>query len=303
MANRALCRHWQSLALGHERVFVDRFFRFQKLISKGFSMSELAEKIAIEAMGLMGGYPTIATKTSHLKDLIRRLHPMSTEMKLVRLGPKGDGGYLVPDDLAGIEVCFSPGVADCSDFERDCANLGMRVYMADKSVEAPATSHAKFSFLKKFIGAVTEGEFVTLEDWVDSSLPNTQADLMLQMDIEGFEYQTLLSTPDRLLNRFRIIIIEFHDLPRLWSLPYFSLASVAFSKILKNHVCVHLHPNNCCGSITKNGIEIPRIMEFTFLRRDRAKQLSAASQFPHPLDGTSGEGAPSLPLPRCWYSD
>lgn len=36
---------------------------------------------------------------------------------LIRLGPNGDGGYLVPDDLTGIEACFSPGVCATSEFE------------------------------------------------------------------------------------------------------------------------------------------------------------------------------------------
>ena len=264
-------------------------------------MSDLSEKIAIKALGAIGGYPTYATGTDELKGLIRKLRPVSPGIDLIRLGPQGDGGYLVPDDLAGIEACFSPGVADCSDFEKDCANLGMRVFMADKSVEAPATSHVKFSFIKKYIGAFTDGDFVTMDDWVDASLPGSQSDLMLQMDIEGYEYQTLLSMSERLLRRFRVIVIEFHDLPRLWSLPYYSLASVAFTKLLKTHVCVHLHPNNCCGSITKNGVEVPRIMEFSFLRRDRVKALSFATAFPHPLDGKNGEGAPAQPLPDIWY--
>lgn len=252
-------------------------------------------------MGLIGGYPTFATDTNELNGLIRKLRPCLPGIDFVRLGPKGDGGYLVPDDFNGIEACFSPGVAACSDFEKDCANLGMRVFMADKSVDAPATAHAKFSFIKKYIGAMTGGDFITMEDWVESALPASQSDLMLQMDIEGYEYQTFLSMPSLLLRRFRIMVVEFHDLPRLWSLPYYSLASVVFSKLLENHVCVHLHPNNYCGSITKNGIKIPRLMEFTFLRRDRVKKLSPATEFPHPLDSENDENMSPLPLPRCWY--
>ena len=264
-------------------------------------MSALSETIAIQAMGLIGGYPTFATDTGKLSGLIRKLRPVLPGVELVRLGQKGDGGYLVPDDFHGIEACFSPGVAACSDFEMDCANLGMRVFLADKSVDAPATSHAKFVFIKKYIGAITGGDFITMEDWVESSLPGSQSDLMLQMDIEGSEYQTFLSMPNRLLRRFRVMVVEFHDLPRLWSLPYYSLASVAFEKILENHVCVHIHPNNCCGLTTKNGIEIPHVMEFTFLRRDRVRQQSPAITFPHPLDSKNGEDARSLPLPRFWY--
>ena len=40
------------------------------------------------------------------------------------------------------------------------------------------------------------------------------------MDIEGGEYETILTTPAEILNRFRIMIIEIHDVES-WSHPYF----------------------------------------------------------------------------------
>jgi hypothetical protein len=265
-------------------------------------MNSFFESIGIRLMELIGGYPAYATDIKDVRGLIHKLQPFATNHGLVRLGASGDGGYLVPDDLDGVEACYSPGVASCSDFEIDCANRGMQVFMADKSVDAPASSHPGFDFIKKYIGAISNNDFISLEDWIEMALPNTTSDLMLQMDIEGAEYQTFLSTPVNVLNRFRIMVVEFHDLPRLWNLPYYSLASVAFEKILINHVCVHIHPNNCCGSITKKGITIPRIMEFTFLRKDRINNLSAMTDFPHKLDHRNSEAYPELVLPKCWVS-
>lgn len=263
-------------------------------------MGHILEKIMIDLLGLIGGYPTFATGTSELTDLIRKLHPISLGRELIRLGPKDDGGYLVPDDLAGIEACFSPGVSSCSDFEKACADLGMHVFLADKSVDQPAVFHDKFTFIKKYIGATTSQDFITMDDWVATSLPGSTSDLLLQMDIEGYEYETFLSMSDRLLQRFRIIVVELHDLPRLWSRPYFSIVSHAFEKVLQTHSCVHIHPNNCCGSITKDGLEIPRIVEATFVRKDRIRNPSFATVFPHPLDRDNVAG-PSLPLPSAWY--
>ena len=91
---------------------------------------------------------------------------MSCDKPLIRLGPDSDGGYLVPDDLAGIKACFSPGVAQVSGFERDCANLGMQVFLADRSVENPPESHRLFEFTNKFVGVTTSEEFMTLDHWV-----------------------------------------------------------------------------------------------------------------------------------------
>lgn len=265
-------------------------------------MNNFLETIGIRLMEQIGGYPAYATGIGGLRSLIHNLRPFTTNHGLVRLGASDDGGYLVPDDLDAIEACFSPGVASCSDFEVDCANRGMKVFMADKSVNAPVISHPKFNFLKKHIGAISQDDFITMEDWIEMSLPDSTSDLMLQMDIEGAEYQTFLTTPIKILNRFRIMVVEFHDLPRLWNLPYYSLASVVFDKILLNHVCVHIHPNNCCGAITRKGVTIPRIMEFTFLRKDRIQQKKTTTNFPHRLDRRNSDAFPELILPSCWTS-
>lgn len=248
----------------------------------------------------IGFFPTKTTRKSDLAGLISRLRPKSTGIKLIRLGPEGDGGYLVPDDLEGIEACFSPGVSDSSDFELACANRGMKVFMADYSVDGPAITHGNFSFIKKYVGATTSDNFMTINDWVRNSPISPTSDLLLQVDIEGYEYEAFLSMPDELLKRFRVIVVEFHRLHHLWSAPFYRLASSAFAKILQTHSCVHLHPNNCRSSFYMQGIEIPRVMEFTFLRNDRFEDYSYESSFPHPLDSDNTKKTP-IRLPECWY--
>ena len=248
----------------------------------------------------LDAFPTMTTNREKLQSIIHRLSTISTDKELIRLGPKCDGGYLVPDDLKGIEACFSPGVSTVSGFEKDCADLGMKVYLADHSVEKPAKSHEQFCFSKKFIGVTTSDDFMTLDDWVEGSLSEQDSDLLLQIDIEGYEYEVFLSASDALMRRFRIIIAEFHGLAQLWNRPFFNLASRVFDKILQTHSCVHIHPNNCCGSIKKAGLEIPRVMEFTFLRSDRIERSSCQSIFPNPLDCDNTRKT-TLSLPSCWY--
>ena len=263
-------------------------------------MKEILKKMAREVLGFAGAHPTALTDKRALTALIGRLHPKCLGIELIRLGPSHDGGYLVPNDLLEIEACFSPGVGKISGFEKDCVKLGMKVFMADKSVDRPAISDNKLNFIKKHIGATRSDEFMTIDDWVDSSLPGSKSDLLLQIDIEGYEYETFLSMSNNLIQRFRIIVAEFHGLHGLWSRPFFSLASRAFEKILQTHTCVHIHPNNSCGLLRINNLDIPRVMEFTFLRNDRVKNSSFASAFPHPLDSDNGSECP-LPLPNCWY--
>ncbi|NWG76078.1 MAG: FkbM family methyltransferase [Rubrivivax sp.] len=265
-------------------------------------MKQLLKSYIIKTLAVANSFPTGMTDRSELRFLLKKLYPLSTNKELIRLGPKGDGGYLVPNDLVGVQACFSPGVSFVSGFEKDCAELGMKVFLADKSVDRPAAEHELFSFTKKFVGAISNADFMTMDNWVTSSLPEKNSDLLLQIDIEGYEYEVFLSTSEALMQRFRIIVAEFHHLDQLWSRPFFNLASRAFDKILQTHACVHIHPNNCCGSLQKDGLNIPRIMEFTFLRSDRIEHPSYQKYFPNLLD-YDNTANPSLALPKCWYSE
>lgn len=245
-------------------------------------------------------HPARLTDKNELQVLLTKLRPVSCERGLIRIGPEGDGGYLVPDDLEGIKACFSPGVALVSGFEKECAERKMEVFLADKSVDAPEESHELFHFTKKYIGVTTNNDFMTLDDWVESSIPESQEDLLIQIDIEGFEYEVFLGVSDKLMKRFRIITVEFHHLNQLWNKPFFTLASRVFDKMLQTHTCVHNHPNNGGGSVKYGDIEIPRLTELTFLRNDRLSNSTFVDVFPHPLD-CDNTNNPALYLPKCWY--
>lgn len=247
------------------------------------------------------GAPLAQTSPADVRALVRRLRPVVTDRPLVRLGPDGDGGYLVPDDLDGVAACFSPGVSTESGFERDCAERGLDVFLADKSVDGPAEPHPRFHFTPRFVGATTDGDFTTLDAWVDASGVDPDADLVLQMDVEGYEYEALLALSPALLRRFRVVALEAHFLEHVWDRAFFHVASRTFAKLLAGHACVHAHPNNYGGVHERGGLAVPGAMEFTFLRRDRIGRSEPATRFPHPLDRDNGDDVPPVALPACWY--
>jgi hypothetical protein len=250
----------------------------------------------------LGWHAAARTPLAALRGLMKALRPLDPGMELIRLGPETDGGYLLPDDLAGIRYAFSPGVASESGFETALADRGIGVFLADASVDGPAASHPRFAFDKKFVGCLSDERYITLDDWHAAKLGDDDAELLLQMDIEGAEYETLLAASPKLLGRFRIMIVEFHGLPQLWNEPFFGVVSRLFAKLLTTHAVVHIHPNNCCGSVKSAGIEIPRIAEFTFLRRDRLRSTAYRTTFPHPLDRPNVAKKRPLKLAPCWYS-
>ncbi len=262
-----------------------------------------------------GWFPARRTARSDVASLIHELHPMhpartasrsgADEAFLIRMGPLDDGGYLVPDDLDGITALFSPGTGHLTDFEVDAAARGMRVHAADGSIapgDVPNRS-VMTSFQQVFLGPHDDGEHVSMASWVSECEPGEEDDFMLQMDIEGGEYLTLVATPGSVLQRFRIIVLEVHDLSRLWDEAFFPLARAMFQKLNESHQVVHVHPNNVGGVSAYDGISIPGIAEFTYLRRDRLDggTLQPAGTFPHPLDAPNSLVQPDLALPANWY--
>lgn len=239
------------------------------------------------------------TSKEDLLDWISSLRPLAIDSNLIRLGPNGDGGYLVPNDLEGINLLLSPGVDVESGFEWDCAEKGMEVHLIDESVESPAIQHPNFHFHPFFLGM--DSEKISLDEFVSNhQLWEKSGDWMMQMDIEGAEWETLMQVSDSLMNRFRILVIEFHGLDNMFYDAYFDLGQKLFQKLLKTHAVVHLHPNNAYRTKAIRGIEIPRYMEFTFLRRDRIPFFGSGELvFPHPLDRDCTIN-PSYPLPEIW---
>ena len=158
-----------------------------------------------------------------IEKLLGALRPLKTEHELIRLGPNGDGGYLVPNDLEGIRLCLSPGVGSLCGFEQSCIERGMFACLADASVDPPANiDNEKMIFYKKNVAGQSTDEDMTLNQMIDGAGINDKGDILLQMDIEGSEIDVLLAADDALLRRFRIMVIEFHTLHRLWNNDYFS---------------------------------------------------------------------------------
>lgn len=232
---------------------------------------------------------------------MRLAAPVDTGMPLRRIGSSGDGGYLVPDDLEGIVAVFSPGVDTTANFEREFADRDVPCFLADASVAGPPFAHPRFSFWPAFLGSQPGPSVITLDAWVEKCAP-TAGDLILQMDIEGAEYAVLGAACRDTLRRFRVMVVEFHGLHRVWRRGNSSGILRAFDALLKEFAVVHIHPNNCAKPRRWRGIALSPVCEFTFLRRDRLRARSPARVFPHPLDRTNVPGQPDPPLDPMWYS-
>jgi len=235
-----------------------------------------------------------------LRDLIARLRPVPCGHDLIRIGGDRDGGYLVPDDLEGVEACFSPGVGRVASFEEDLFRRGIPSHMIDGSVDEPPFLGPGSSFERLFLSSRDAAGRITLVRWMRRHRPRPEGYLLLQMDIEGGEYEAMPSFDPADLARFRIVVVEFHRLHLLADPFLFRILAPSFEKLLDGFAVVHLHPNNNRPTTSFGDIDFPRAMEFTFLRRDRVRPGGEPPTIPHPLDRDCVPAKPPVPLPEAW---
>ena len=231
---------------------------------------------------------------------ISLLRPVAIQTPLVWIGGQGDGGYLLPDDLDGIDACFSPGVDDVATFETQLVrDYPILCFLADASVERAPSEHPLITFEQKFIGSSPEANFTGLEDWIAQRQVGT-GDLLLQMDVEGAEYDIFTHLSETTLMQFRTIVIELHHLHNLFSRGSLALLTSFFRKLTMFHHVVHLHPNNCAPLVTRNGISVPPVLEVTLCRKDRCFLKAQKPSFSHSLDRPNVKEMPDIELSSCW---
>ena len=233
-------------------------------------------------LGVQIGPDTPRTSKSEMKQLLGKFRVMDVDSNLVRLGSETDGGYVLPDLLSPDMVCFSAGVHTNSDFESDLAKRGIKSHLIDFSVAGPAVNNELFSFERKFLSSVTFlDSHVNLDDWV-GKLESDQ-ELLLKMDIEGSEWAVLSSASSDTLERFNLMVIEFHGLDRLGLAGPFSIMNRVLNRILERFDIVNAHPNNYRGESIFFGARVPEVLEITFVnKRLNISGVSVSSQLRAP---------------------
>jgi hypothetical protein len=119
-------------------------------------------------------------------------------------------------------------------------------------------------------------------------------DLILQMDIEGYEWEVLLSTTQELLSIFRIIVIELHNFQEITRVSSYSGMFKAIKNLTANHYVIVTHPNNNEFPIKFKGISIPPVVELTLIRKDRVSELNQIASSPDPYLANNNPKLPPI---------
>lgn len=259
------------------------------------SARDLALRTAASRGLFVGRRPT----EDAVLDTLGLLAPRPVGHGFVRLGSAQDGGYVVPDDLDGITDLVSPGVSDEIGFDLaalDRLGPDARAHLFDASVEGPPVDDPRIRFTRLHLDSRTDEGVTTLADAVAGV--DAPGDLMLQMDVEGAEYRILQATPSSVLARFRVVLIELHHLQDLCLHSRLHDLRAALLLLHRTHVPCHVHANNAEGAFPVADQWIPRLLETTWLRRDRVRDgVPLTSEARRSLDRDCVPTRPGLALP------
>jgi hypothetical protein len=222
-----------------------------------------------------------------------------TGHKLIRLGSENDGGYLVPDLLLKeIKYLFSPGVSNETSFDEDCHKKKITPFLLDGTIDY----NGPFNFIKKNLNIFSDDKNITLSEWLNTAnIEENENNLMLQMDIEGNEWDILDNIELSLLKKFKIIVIEFHFFGKF--IRNLAKISNVFAKLNVDFTISHIHPNNASSNfVNVKGFEIKRCYEFTYINNNSLlERKKLPYSLPHVLDRPNDKGKKDSVLPDFFY--
>jgi len=197
--------------------------------------------------------------------------------KKIRIGKKGDGGYVLLNDFDNIKIAYSFGICDEVSFDKELADKDIDVYMYDYTIQNLPYENPKFHWKK--IGLTgnkkRDNNMKTLKELLFENGHIKEKNMILKMDIEESEWSVFKEVSTSILKQFKYIIVEFH-----FNNTFVSKYIKVFKKLNKTHQIFHLHCNNCGEIVKFDGYNICYSLEISFVIRENNSFLKPYDYFP-----------------------
>ena len=175
----------------------------------------------------------------------------------LRIGKDYDGGYIIADipDIK-YQIILAGGIAEDISFEEAfIEKYHSKCIAFDGTIRELPIENNTIEFVRKNINYYNNEQTTNLHDIIDE-----YENIFIKMDIEGGEIPWIKSLSDEQMNKFNQIVMEFH-------FPFSNNEIDVFDAINKNHILVHFHGNNCCGTRIHKGVQMPNVFECTYLHK------------------------------------
>ena len=211
---------------------------------------------------------------------------------LKRFGSANDGGYLMCENLIEpVDAAYSYGVGRNDDWGCEVSRrYHIPVHQYDCFDPArPTCSGGTFLFHNECVGDRTGDRkshfFDTLKNQISKN-GDTSRHLIIKMDIEGGEWESLLAAPDELLASIPQLAMEMHgfDDPRIVEV---------LRKLKRNFFLVNLHFNN--WSCTSRAAPLPAWAYQVLWVNKRIAIVDPAARVPAPMSPLNAPDSPTWP--------
>ncbi|GEP12796.1 hypothetical protein [Methylobacterium gnaphalii] len=222
----------------------------------------------------------------------------------VRIGSDADGGYVMIDDFAGIELALSFGIDINVDWDLGIAARDIRVQQYDHTVAEAPEKHPLLSFYSKRIAAAGNDENSTSIGYIlDQAGISEEASAILKIDIESDEWPVFDECDAAHLAKFSQILVEFHNFSYSVDHQWLRRATRVMQKINNNFFVSHVHANNWSPMAVVGNVYFPDTLEISFANRARYEPETSDELFPTFLDAPNNPLKPDLYLGAFRYGE
>jgi hypothetical protein len=242
-------------------------------------------------------FRTILSPRFRLGRSLLRISLVEDILPKSRFGEPHDGGYILVDETRRLAGLLSFGVGETILFEEELHRAWSLplVWLADPTVERPPVLADGFHFFPLGLKGASARKGLSLQGWVEKLPSRAPRSWILKIDVEGDEWAALDEAPDRALEPFRQIVIEFHHWHRHWD-----QVRRVYEKLARQFVMVHGHANNYGGVIRVGSLHLAEVLELTWVARDQLDSLKIDTPVMNqPLDAPNDPARPEL-TPNFW---
>ena len=186
--------------------------------------------------------------------------------KRLLLGEKRDGCYVLLDDFKDIKIAYSFGISTMVHFDQSLTDRGIDVYMYDHTINELPYNNPKFHWSKIGIAGKNEinQELKSLEELMLINGHSLEKNMILKIDVEHCEWNSLKDLPEKILNQFKYIIIEYH----FTTINEIELYYKVLKKIGKNHQVFYVRCHGRSDVVMLEDFMICKYLEVSYIIKE-----------------------------------
>ncbi len=215
--------------------------------------------------------------------------------KYVRIGRDNDGGYVMLNEFERINAAYSFGICDDISWDLFFAKRGIDVYMYDHTIKRLPRRNKKFHWFK--LGVCGERDkrenMDSLNGIIRSNGHENANNLILKMDIEGWEWKVFPDIDEDVMNCFDQIVCEFHGMYKVDNLDSIIRS---LDNLNRTHQLIHIHANNNCSVLKLDELFMPDLIEVTYVKKNSHSFVESDRFFPTNVDQRNNVFGQDLPM-------